>query len=83
MRNQQRLQLVALNVAKFANMRFDPVLAADVADSDVISIDGMGIVWGARALGLPVKSRVTVRKSLGMAPRANSGLAPGTSRVGG
>jgi len=59
MRSQQRLQHVALNVAKFVNMRFDPVLAANVAGSDVISIDGMGIVWGARALGLPVKSRVT------------------------
>src|SRR6266481_3849584 len=57
--SRQRLQHVALNVAKFVNMRFDPVLAADVANSDVISIDGMGIVWGARALGLPVKSRVT------------------------
>jgi N-acetylglucosaminyldiphosphoundecaprenol N-acetyl-beta-D-mannosaminyltransferase len=47
------------NVAKFVNMRFDPVLATDVADSDLISIDGMGIVWGARAPGLPVKSCVT------------------------
>lgn len=58
MRSRQRLQHVALNVAKLVNMRLDPVLAADVADSDVVSIDGMGIVWGARALGLPVKSRV-------------------------
>lgn len=58
MRSRQRLQHVALNVAKFVNMRFDPMLAADVASSDVVSIDGMGIVWGARALGLPVKSRV-------------------------
>ena len=56
MHRQQRLQHVALNVAKFVNMRFDPVLATDVASSDLISIDGMGIVWGARALGLPVKS---------------------------
>jgi N-acetylglucosaminyldiphosphoundecaprenol N-acetyl-beta-D-mannosaminyltransferase len=59
MRSRQRLQHVALNVAKLVNMRFDPVLATDVANSDVVSIDGMGIVWGARALGLPVKSRVT------------------------
>jgi N-acetylglucosaminyldiphosphoundecaprenol N-acetyl-beta-D-mannosaminyltransferase len=57
--SRQRLQHVALNVAKFVNMHFDPTLAADVASSDVISIDGMGIVWGARALGLPVKTRVT------------------------
>jgi N-acetylglucosaminyldiphosphoundecaprenol N-acetyl-beta-D-mannosaminyltransferase len=58
MHSRQRLQHVALNVAKLVNMRFDPMLAADVANSDVISIDGMGIVWGARALGLPAKTRV-------------------------
>jgi len=58
MRARGRLQHVALNVAKLVNMRFDPVLAADVANSDVISIDGMGIVWGALALGLQVKTRV-------------------------
>jgi N-acetylglucosaminyldiphosphoundecaprenol N-acetyl-beta-D-mannosaminyltransferase len=58
MRNRRRLQHVALNVAKLVNMRSDPTLAADVASSDVVGIDGMGIVWGARALGLPVKARV-------------------------
>jgi N-acetylglucosaminyldiphosphoundecaprenol N-acetyl-beta-D-mannosaminyltransferase len=59
MRTRKRLQHVALNVAKLVNMRFDAMLAADVASSDVIGIDGMGIVWGARALGLPVKTRVS------------------------
>jgi N-acetylglucosaminyldiphosphoundecaprenol N-acetyl-beta-D-mannosaminyltransferase len=59
MRSRQRLQHVALNVAKFVNMRRDPVLAADVTNSDVVSIDGMGIVWGARCVGLPAKVRVT------------------------
>jgi exopolysaccharide biosynthesis WecB/TagA/CpsF family protein len=59
MRTRQRVQHVALNVAKFVNMRFDPVLANDVASSDLVGIDGMGIVWAARALGLPVKTRVT------------------------
>ncbi|KJC50137.1 WecB/TagA/CpsF family glycosyltransferase [Bradyrhizobium sp. LTSP857] len=59
MRTRRRLQHVALNVAKFINMRSDPMLAADVANSDVVSIDGMGILWGARALGLPATSRVT------------------------
>jgi N-acetylglucosaminyldiphosphoundecaprenol N-acetyl-beta-D-mannosaminyltransferase len=58
MRSRQRLQHVALNVAKLVNMRRDPVLADDVANSDVVSVDGMGIVWGARTLGLPVKMRV-------------------------
>jgi hypothetical protein len=58
MGSQWRLQHVAL-----VNMRLDPVLAADVAGSDVISIDGMGNVWGARALGLPVKSWRDRRRS--------------------
>ncbi|AWL96953.1 MULTISPECIES: WecB/TagA/CpsF family glycosyltransferase [Bradyrhizobium] len=58
MRCRRRLQHVALNVAKFVNMRSDPMLAADVANSDIVSIDGMGILWGARALGLPATSRV-------------------------
>ncbi len=59
MRCRNRLQHVALNVAKLVNTRTDPVLSADVANSDLVSIDGMGIVWGARLLGLPVKERVT------------------------
>ncbi|MCP3390694.1 WecB/TagA/CpsF family glycosyltransferase [Bradyrhizobium sp. CCGB12] len=58
MRSRRRVQHVALNVAKLVNMRSDPVLAADVANSDVVGIDGMGILWGARALGLPAASRV-------------------------
>jgi N-acetylglucosaminyldiphosphoundecaprenol N-acetyl-beta-D-mannosaminyltransferase len=59
MRSRQRLQHVALNVAKFVNMRRDPVLAADVANSDVVGIDGMGIVWAARCVGLPARTRVS------------------------
>ena len=59
MRNRSRLQHVALNVAKLVNTRRDPVLSADVASSDLVGIDGMGIVWAARLLGLPVKERVS------------------------
>ena len=58
MRSRKRLQHVALNVAKLVNMRSDPVLAADVMSSDVVGIDGMGIVWAAHCFGLPVKERV-------------------------
>src|SRR5262245_60489503 len=57
-RSRTRLQHVALNVAKFVSMRRDPVLAADVMSSDLVGIDGMGIVWAARWLGLPVQERV-------------------------
>jgi N-acetylglucosaminyldiphosphoundecaprenol N-acetyl-beta-D-mannosaminyltransferase len=58
MRSRKRLQHVALNVAKLVNMRRDPVLAADIISSDLVGIDGMGIVWAARCLGLPAKERV-------------------------
>jgi N-acetylglucosaminyldiphosphoundecaprenol N-acetyl-beta-D-mannosaminyltransferase len=49
---------VALNVAKLVNMRFDPILADDVKNGDLIGIDGMGIVLAARLLGIDAKERV-------------------------
>jgi N-acetylglucosaminyldiphosphoundecaprenol N-acetyl-beta-D-mannosaminyltransferase len=58
MRRKKTTLHVALNVAKLVNMRSDPMLSADVKNSDIIGIDGMGIVWAARLLGLPVKERV-------------------------
>src|SRR5262245_2509413 len=58
MQNRTRLQHVALNVAKFVNMRSDPVLCSDVMESDLVGIDGMGIVLAARWFGIPVKERV-------------------------
>jgi N-acetylglucosaminyldiphosphoundecaprenol N-acetyl-beta-D-mannosaminyltransferase len=58
MRERMRMQHVALNIAKLVNMRFDPVLSADVAQSDIVGIDGMGIVLGARLLGNSVPERV-------------------------
>ena len=58
MRDRRRLQHVALNVAKFVNMRSDRVLQSDVMASDVIGIDGMGIVLALRMFGIPVKERV-------------------------
>jgi N-acetylglucosaminyldiphosphoundecaprenol N-acetyl-beta-D-mannosaminyltransferase len=58
MRSRRRLQHVALNVAKLVNLRRNPVLSADIFSSDIVGIDGMGIVWAARWLGLPVKERV-------------------------
>src|SRR5215203_3073179 len=58
MRTGQRTSHVALNVAKLVGMRSDPVLRADVSTSDVVGIDGMGIVWGARLCGIPASERV-------------------------
>jgi len=58
MRSGVRLQHVALNVAKFVNMRSNPVLRSDVMGSDIVGIDGMGIVLALRWFGVPVKERV-------------------------
>lgn len=50
---------VALNVAKLVNMRRNDELKRDVNESHIVGIDGMGIVWGARALGIDVPERVS------------------------
>ena len=49
---------VAMNVAKLVKARHDPELYRDVSESNIVGIDGMGIVWGARALGISVPHRV-------------------------
>lgn len=54
-----RLKHVVVNVAKLIGMRSDAELRRDVVESDLINIDGMGVVWGARLCGRPVPTRVT------------------------
>jgi N-acetylglucosaminyldiphosphoundecaprenol N-acetyl-beta-D-mannosaminyltransferase len=51
-------QHVVVNVAKLVNMRADPELAESVQHCDLINIDGMGVVLGARFLGHHVPERV-------------------------
>jgi N-acetylglucosaminyldiphosphoundecaprenol N-acetyl-beta-D-mannosaminyltransferase len=58
MRRRVRMHHTALNVAKFVRMRQNPTLANDVMSSDMVGIDGMGIVLAARCLGIPVRERV-------------------------
>ena len=54
-----RCQHTVVNVAKLIAMRANPVLRKDVEQSDIINVDGMGIVWGARLIGIQVPERVT------------------------
>lgn len=51
-------QHVVVNVAKVVTMRKDAELAQSVTECDIINIDGMGVVWGARFLGHDVTERV-------------------------
>ncbi|MFX1761091.1 WecB/TagA/CpsF family glycosyltransferase [Paraburkholderia sp. A1RI-2L] len=51
-------QHVVVNVAKLVHMQSNPDLASSVKGCDIINIDGMGVVWGARLLGNSVSERV-------------------------
>lgn len=51
-------QHVVVNVAKIVNMRNDPNLRDSVISCDIINVDGMGVRWGARFLGLKIPERV-------------------------
>jgi N-acetylglucosaminyldiphosphoundecaprenol N-acetyl-beta-D-mannosaminyltransferase len=57
-RSQQCLRHVCINVAKFVAMRTNKDLEQDVHSSDIISADGMGIVWAARLMGIAIPERV-------------------------
>ncbi|WP_345772823.1 WecB/TagA/CpsF family glycosyltransferase [Vibrio sp. Isolate23] len=51
-------QHVVVNVAKLVNMKKDQELAQSVTECDIINIDGMGVVWGARFVGHQIPERV-------------------------
>lgn len=57
--SRRRLQHVALNVAKLVSLRTSPELRADVENSDIVGIDGMGIVLALRLLGHRQVERVS------------------------
>jgi N-acetylglucosaminyldiphosphoundecaprenol N-acetyl-beta-D-mannosaminyltransferase len=52
------LQHVVVNVAKLVNMQKDAELAESVKACDLINIDGMGVVLGARFMGYEIPERV-------------------------
>jgi len=51
-------QHVVVNVAKLVNMQSDPELASSIRACDIVNVDGMGVVWGARMLGHDIPERV-------------------------
>lgn len=58
MRSGATVTHVAINVAKLVRMRTDPTLRMDVTGADIIGVDGMGLVWGARLHGIRIPERV-------------------------
>ncbi len=55
----QKVRHVVVNVAKLVACRRDPDLRHTIESADIVNVDGMGIVWGARVCGIPVPERVT------------------------
>jgi len=53
------IQHGVVNVAKLVSMREDAELKAAVESCDIVNVDGMGVVWGAKFLGLTIPERVT------------------------
>lgn len=51
-------QHVVVNAAKLVHMQEDAKLKTSVTSSDIINIDGMGVVWGARFCGHDVPERI-------------------------
>jgi len=51
-------QHVVVNVAKLVHMQSDAELRRSVEGCDIINIDGMGIIFGGRLLGLELGERV-------------------------
>lgn len=58
MKKKQRVQHVVVNVAKLVSMGKNPVLKRDVQESDLINIDGTGVLWGCRLMGYFAPERV-------------------------
>jgi len=52
------LHHTVVNVAKVVAMQKNAELFEDVASADLINIDGAGVVWGARLMGIKVPERV-------------------------
>lgn len=51
-------QHVVINVAKLVAMRSDGTLRKAIEGCEIINADGMGVVWGAKALGISIPERV-------------------------
>ena len=47
-----------MNVAKIVKARTDEILRNDIIGSDIVSVDGMGILLGLRLAGINIHERV-------------------------
>jgi N-acetylglucosaminyldiphosphoundecaprenol N-acetyl-beta-D-mannosaminyltransferase len=69
--------MAVVNAAKIAEAARDPELKKVLASADLVTADGMSVVWASRLLGRPLKARVTGIDMLGrlVAHAARRGLS--------
>lgn len=58
MRSHRPLHHTVVNVSKLVNMQKSSELREDVSRADLINVDGAGVLWGARLMGLEINERV-------------------------
>ncbi|MBU1307351.1 MAG: WecB/TagA/CpsF family glycosyltransferase [Alphaproteobacteria bacterium] len=58
MRTRRPMLHTVVNVAKLVTMGKNAELREDVSTADVINVDGAGVVWGARLMGVDITERV-------------------------
>jgi N-acetylglucosaminyldiphosphoundecaprenol N-acetyl-beta-D-mannosaminyltransferase len=58
-KKQQFTHHVVVNVAKLVNMRRNSRLRCSVAACDITNVDGMGLIYGARILGISIHEKVS------------------------
>lgn len=57
--HQHKITHSVVNVAKIVTMQKNALLKKAVNTCDLINVDGMGLVWGGRLLGMAIPERVT------------------------
>jgi N-acetylglucosaminyldiphosphoundecaprenol N-acetyl-beta-D-mannosaminyltransferase len=57
--NKVPIQHTVINAGKIVSMQKDLTLRKSVNESDLINIDGQGVIWAAKLLNKPTKERVS------------------------
>ncbi|WP_242410741.1 WecB/TagA/CpsF family glycosyltransferase [Magnetospirillum gryphiswaldense] len=59
MAERKPFRVADINVAKLIGLRADPAFRLAVLGADAAVVDGMGVLWGLRYLGLPARQRIS------------------------
>lgn len=52
------LRVADINVAKLIGLQDNPLFRSTVQSADLVVADGVGVIWGAKLAGLPIRERI-------------------------